>query len=115
MSILRSVSTLTFEILYHSRGHNSLLRMKTILCLIKNNGMRAVDDALTHFFPAVGGQAVHEQVILLRIFDQSFIDLEVLKRDFALLLLCFLPHARPYICVDDVSILNSFAWIARNE
>mmetsp|Transcript_11801 Transcript_11801/g.26923 ORF Transcript_11801/g.26923 Transcript_11801/m.26923 type:complete len:332 (+) Transcript_11801:108-1103(+) len=85
-----------------------LLRMKPVLCLIEDNGLRAIDDLRSLLHAAGGRQAVHEDAVWLGKLHEFSIHLkgheELLPR---LLLILRDAVAHPAVAVDDIHVSHS--------
>src|SRR5579871_2685873 len=49
----------------HRQGHDGLLAVETVLCLVVDDRLRTVDDRVRHFGVPVGRQRVHEDRIVV--------------------------------------------------
>src|SRR3972149_1959206 len=57
-------------------GHEErLLRVQAVLRLVPDDGLRPIDHLVRNLEPAVRGQAVHEDRVLLRLVHEELVDL----------------------------------------
>ena len=59
----------------HQGEQDRFLGVKAIFGLLEYDGMRRIDDRSRHFFPAVGRETVHKNVVRLRMGRERFINL----------------------------------------
>ena len=80
----------------------SLLGVHAVFGLIEDDGLRAVEDGVGDLGVAVGGEAVHEDGVGLRVGHESFVDLIGLEDGGALGGFVLEAHAGADVSVDGV-------------
>jgi len=91
-------------------GENRFLSMEAILGLLEDGIGMQLEDALGDFFLAVGGEAMKDDVVFMRVGEESFVDLIVTKEGF-FFGLAFLAHGEPDVGVDDVGAFGGFSGV----
>ena len=89
--------------------------MQAVLGFIVDNRMAAFHDLVGDLFVAMSRETVQDHALRIRQCNQIHVDLITGKSFFAFLLLLFLPHAGPDICVQDLSTTRGFARIVGIE
>src|SRR5580765_839757 len=73
------------ELALHQFEHDGFLRMQPVLCLLKYQRPRRVDDLVGDFIAAMRGQAMQEDRVMLRPPEQTGVNL-IWKKDVPALL-----------------------------
>ena len=82
--------------------------MQTVLRLIKDDRLRAVQHIRADFLTPVGGQAVHDQRIGLGVGHEGGVHLELREDLPSRGGFFFLAHGGPDICVDSIGLADGF-------
>src|SRR2546425_8048083 len=83
-----------------------LLRMQTVLRLIKDDRPRRVHRLVRDFQTAMRGEAVHHDRVPLGVVEELRVDLVRPKQPLPFLFLFFLAHRDPDVGVDDIGPLH---------
>jgi len=91
----------------------SFLGVHAVFGLVEDGGLRAVENGVGDFGVAMGGEAVHEDGVGLRLGHEAFVDLVGLEDGGALGGLVLEAHGGADVCVDGVGSGDGFDGIVR--
>ncbi len=86
--------------------------METVFRLIEDDGMGPVDDSRGYFLAPVRREAMHDDIILLCMRQEVFIDLISLEDSGAMFPFGLLPHTGPNISIDHIRLFHGFLRIS---
>src|SRR5579875_1801487 len=90
----------------HKPFEQRLLGMQAVAGLFKDDAARAIENVAGDLLAPMGWQTVHYAHLRRRLGQELGVDLEAGKFGAAQLALGLLPHARPYIGINDVGLAD---------
>src|SRR3972149_4062061 len=91
------------------------LRVQAVLRLIPDDGLRSIDHLIRDLEPAVRGEAVHDDRVLLRLVHEELVDLVRLEDPLPLPLLLLHAHGNPDVRVHDIRPLDGVHRVLQNS
>ena len=89
--------------------------MQPVLCLVKNNTVRTIQDLVGYLLPTVCGQAVKDNDIVLCTGKELSVDLIFFELLFLLLCIFFLTHGHPHVRIDCISHTNGLFGVPEDD
>src|SRR5690606_26775022 len=85
--------------------------MQAIFCLVKDDGLRAVDHICCYLKSTISWETMHKDCLMMGMLIQLVIHLILCKNLITLFFFRLLSHTRPYISIHNIYVLNCFNWI----